>query len=368
MTQQFRGQKSCQNNLGRDSNIELLRLVCMLFIVIEHCMNFGLGITGMTVDSKFLPIGAIESFFIIAVDCFVLVSGYFGIKVKWKSAVHLYVVCVFYSVLLTLLSFYELGQFSIKEFIYSFLVFSNSRWWFIKCYFYLFLLSPMLNFAVESIKSKSNFIVILLIWSILTFYLGYFWSGSINPDGFNVMNFIFLYLIGRFISLYLPQRKDKKEVFKYVVGYIGGSICVSTMYLVVYYLNLDVKWVFLKCFSYNNPFVVFSAISFFLIFRSFSFKSKIINWLAASSLSIYLIHTGLRCWLFPFVEQMQNSILNGWLLALSLFLLSLCVMIVCILIDKLRIFITNPIERVVLKINWERYSDLLVKKIDCWIK
>ena len=86
MQEQFRGgQKSCQNNLGRDSNIELLRLVCMLFILLHHFIVHGSEF--VTAPSVWLTI--MNSFLVIAVDCFVLISGYFGIKAKWKGFIHL---------------------------------------------------------------------------------------------------------------------------------------------------------------------------------------------------------------------------------------------------------------------------------------
>jgi len=47
--------------------------------------------------------------------------------------------------------------------------------------------------------------------------------------------------------------------------------------------------------------------------------------------------------------------------------LALIIMVACILIDKLRMFITNPIERLILKINWDGYTNKLVTKIDNWI-
>ena len=52
---------------------------------------------------------------------------------------------------------------------------------------------------------------------------------------------------------------------------------------------------------------------------------------------------------------------------INLLFLVLIIMVACILIDKLRMFITNPIERLILKINWDGYTNKLVTKIDNWI-
>lgn len=74
---------------NRNSNLELLRIVCMLFIICHHWIVFildncgyhvPLGDTKQDYTSVFL-----NSFFIIGVNCYVLISGYFGIKLSKKS-------------------------------------------------------------------------------------------------------------------------------------------------------------------------------------------------------------------------------------------------------------------------------------------
>lgn len=66
---------------NRNSNLELLRIVCMLFIICHHWIVFildncgyhvPLGDTKQDYTSVFL-----NSFFIIGVNCYVLISGYF---------------------------------------------------------------------------------------------------------------------------------------------------------------------------------------------------------------------------------------------------------------------------------------------------
>ena len=58
---------------------------------------------------------------------------------------------------------------------------------------------------------------------------------------------------------------------------------------------------------------------------------------------------------------------SNYILFINLLFLALIIMVACILIDKLRMLITNPIERLILKINWDGYTNKLVTKIDNWI-
>lgn len=68
---------------NRDSNLELLRIFSMLFVLVLHFNGLALpfpthedlcqGISFSEISQM-----AIESFALVAVNCFILISGYFG--------------------------------------------------------------------------------------------------------------------------------------------------------------------------------------------------------------------------------------------------------------------------------------------------
>ena len=98
----------CKTDIGlsRDSNIELLRLVCMFFIVCHHfCVH---AVFPETLDSD-VPLSQgvvlstiIEGFLFIGVNCFVLISGYYGVKLKKKSLLNLWLTCAVYGLVIYL--------------------------------------------------------------------------------------------------------------------------------------------------------------------------------------------------------------------------------------------------------------------------
>ena len=65
---------------NRDSNIELLRIILMLFIVMHHIIS---SVIAPGFSSK--GFACIDVIFHTAVIIFVLISGYFGIKLRIKS-------------------------------------------------------------------------------------------------------------------------------------------------------------------------------------------------------------------------------------------------------------------------------------------
>lgn len=87
--------------------------------------------------------------------------------------------------------------------------------------------------------------------------------------------------------------------------------------------------------------------------------------MASSALSIYLIHEHnyISCKLYNYINSLSNMADSNYILFINLLFLALIIMVACILIDKLRMIVTNPIERLILKINWDGYTNKLVKKL-----
>lgn len=80
----------------RKSNFELLRIVCMLFIVSYHFLRYLVEndnvSTPIVYKATWLPLH-------IAVICFVLISGYFHIRPTFKGALKLLLpVLVYYAI------------------------------------------------------------------------------------------------------------------------------------------------------------------------------------------------------------------------------------------------------------------------------
>lgn len=73
----------------RQTNIELLRIFSMLMVLVIH---YNVATNGQTTHDmvitepwKAVGIACLKSLSFICVNCFIIISGYFGIKWKWKS-------------------------------------------------------------------------------------------------------------------------------------------------------------------------------------------------------------------------------------------------------------------------------------------
>ena len=137
----------------RNSNIELLRIVCMLMVVVLHFNNNGAntGIVNMpAVLTGRLTWGfLVESLCLVAVNCFVLISGYFAIKLKVRSLLKFYLQCFFiglvsYLVYVGLCDDFGVDSvFTVQIMAERLLAFTHNGWWFVVSYVGLMLLSPL---------------------------------------------------------------------------------------------------------------------------------------------------------------------------------------------------------------------------------
>ena len=185
----------------RESNIELARIVAMAMIVIWHFIVHGIFHEGMPVTyavSGPLPsrslIPLLISFLVIpGSDIFVMISGYFRIKLKWKSVISLWLMCAFYN----LVNVFVNGPVNASTILHAFII-SSCGHWFFKAYFWLLLASPILNKAIDNFTSRELRITVI-IGFVLTCISGWYF-GNDNVNGYNALNFFFLYILGAFID------------------------------------------------------------------------------------------------------------------------------------------------------------------------
>jgi surface polysaccharide O-acyltransferase-like enzyme len=332
----------------RNSNIELLRIFAMLFIIIYHYLGSSLGANS---DWKFLRMPII-SVLHIGVICFVLISGYWGIKFSLKGFLKLIIQCSFYSVLIYLVYILLNPEvYSLKGLIKSAI---PVQWWFINIYLCLYLLIPIINIPLKTATTEKKIIFICFLAAI-SFIFQYAPSLS---NGKNPVNFIFIYYIGNFIRHNL-NISSKLSVKKISAIYVLFNLLLFFSLLLLSDITFVRKILFHLTFPYNSIGLIINAILFFLIFCRLEIKSKVINWIAISILPVYLLHENryIGSYLYRFVNDMQGFINNPILFILFVGFLGIIVLLTCVCIDKL----INPVIKFIGNIIFE---NRLFKKID----
>ena len=253
----------------RNSNIELLRIIAMLFIVIWH-------ISIHAQKGELASHNYILALTITGVNLFVLISGYFSIKLNWKNLLTLVGTVAFYNLASIILKWQITGATPKPgEIAGCFPPICNAHWWFINCYFMLMLLSPIINIALEKATDKQYkyTLSILLFTSCIS---GFFFKNFINMTGYNTFHFITIYVLGNAIKkFHLPSRLSTKQ---FACTYILSTLCI---FVLSFFTS--------RTIFYNNPLIIISALSLFCLFANLDFKSKAVNYVATFMLPVYLL-------------------------------------------------------------------------------
>ena len=137
----------------RQSNFELLRIVAMLLIVAHH---FLIATGRLDYRSGTLRGGElVNSFCVVGVNCFILISGYFGIKFKWSKVAWLFYAIAFVAAVDFCLGMTGAAVFDSDYAINTIIPFTKRHNWFVPTYLALMCLSPLLNKALNAAGKRN---------------------------------------------------------------------------------------------------------------------------------------------------------------------------------------------------------------------
>ncbi len=276
----------------RDSNIELLRIIAMWMITVHHFLvNTGMHYSGIAGRAPLVDgyevATIINGLVYIGVNCFILISGYYGIRFKLRSLFNLWLICAFYMVCSPIIGYYlygtpfDVGQ-TIHNAIFSFSYTSN---WFIICYVYLYFLAPLMNYARDAMN-KRQYLYVLGLLTVLTLYFGFYrhemhW----NEDGYTVAQFIYMYMVGGYIRKFVRIEKVSWGGVMFAV-YIISCVMWGMLTIIQFRYGVMGHW---HPITYNNPCTIIGAIAFFMMMTTIHIKSKFVNRIAKSVLAVVML-------------------------------------------------------------------------------
>ena len=328
--------------MAKNHSINFLKIILIIMVIILHYFNANMGGLFGEVESNelnFYVSNFIESFCIIAVDCFVLITGFFMYKrnsIKISKVIKLIVtllILVFVIYILVYL-FTDLSL-SLKNLLNMYLnnVLKDSSWY-VWVYCALYLLVPYINKLVKSLSNKNLISLITLMLILFSIFPTFLTDVIIKDRGYGIVNFITLYIIGAFISKKFEYFKRKK-VSLYVSTYILCS-------LVTFLFSISSICYFSgKAYSYNSIFNIIGAVSFLCIFLKLNIKeNKCLAYMSKYTLSIYILHTLIILYqimwkdLFK-CDMFYHSIYMIFHMIFTVFFIFILSLIISIIIDKL---------------------------------
>lgn len=324
----------------RNSSIELLRIISMIMVLCLHC-NKDILITN---DFQMLAINRvlicfIEALSIVAVDVFVLITGYYSVantRIKWRKIADLVFLTSGYGGGIFLLGC-VLGaeSFSVKEFLKCLFPYFFNRVWFVNCYIVLLVFSPFINKLLRDLTLRSFRLLLALMILFFSIWPTFLPNPLSNDGGYGIISFVLLYCIGFYLRQYYQM--SKKSVVRYFITYVFATI--PTLFWFYYYGG---------GLAYNSIFIIIGSVSLVCCFLVYNWHSRIVNSISKSVIAVLIIHTHHTIRPDLFIQVLKTvEHLDEMTFVLS-YTIDICIVfIICILIDYARrIVFAKSINRI----------------------
>lgn len=286
---------------GRNSSIELLRILSMFAIVIHHYAVHG------TLNSDHYNPAILSTLRVnlflhylgkVGVCCFVIIGAYFLCEKRFnfRRPINLILTMMFYSfdIYLVLKYGFHTGIWGTDTFARTWLPFPlPSGYWFVYAYIVMLLAMPCLNIIINHLTQRKLLLLIVglfILWSIIPAGI---WMFGTKPDtsvedfGYTYTTYFFLLY---FVGAYLRKYRNKFWNSTWMTG-LASVVSILIAILLTFLVNGQSSLYYYEDIAgTNGPIVLISAVFIFAFFRNIQLNSKIINYIAGSMFGVYLIH------------------------------------------------------------------------------
>lgn len=356
-------------NKSRNSNIEILRIISIIMIIISHYTVHN-GVQNYT-----LPIG-FNRFFLevstlgnIGTIIFVLITGFYLYKsenIKLNKLIKLYLQILFYSGFIYLiLVVFNLETFSIKNLIKAIFPITFKEYWFASVYILLYIFHPFINKFLNALNKKEFFKFLLtsiFIFSILSTITIFSTITVANYYANELIQFILFYSMGAYIGKYNKNVFNNKKLNKIILLISVLILCFSVVFFDL--ISPKISFFMISTYFFNRTSIVSITLAFSLFNFFINKKEKnnvFINSISALVFGVYLISDNnyIRNILWSNIFHNANYVNSNLLIPHMIISVSIT-FIICIIIEYIR---KCTIEKFYIKYV-SNYIDKLQVKIE----
>lgn len=305
MTQkEMAGPRQAAGEKNRMANLELLRCVAMMMVVVLHYLGKGGLLADLTAERLNVPELAawlLEAFCIVAVNVYMFLSGYFlsGSSFRLSRLIQLWLQVWVYSVVFGLagaLSGVMRGdEFDLHYLLGLIFPILMKHYWFMTAYVFLYLMLPLVGMAVAKMTKgqlKVTLGLLLFAFCILKSVLPI--RFEMDGQGYDCLWYLCVFLTAAYVRRFgLPilTRRGRSAAL-----YVGGCLAVfaGTLALRQVYLRTGSLERMLKIFlEYNHILPFLAAVGLFGIFCRIQVGGRaaaLVNKIGPYTLGVYLLH------------------------------------------------------------------------------
>lgn len=363
---------------GRMANLELLRCVAMMMVVVLHFLGKGKvlpDLTGDRLGAHGAAAWLLETLCIVAVNVYMFISGYFlsASSFKLSRLIRLYLQVWTYSVVFGLAGALTgvLAETSFDTHYILTLIFpvTMGHYWFMTAYVFLYLLLPFVGAALGQMSKRQQqtalvllFLVFCVAKSVLPVRL------EMDGQGYDCLWYLCVFVAAAYVRRFGVGFLEKKG--RSFLLYIGCCLAIlaGTFGLRAVYLHTGSFGMMLKmCLEYNHILTFLAAAGLFGAFKGLCIQGKIarvINFVAPYTLGVYLLHEnlGLRySWQNWLGADRINSVpsLLLWTSAAVV-----CVFVCGVAVDMVRKWNFKLLNRILINLKFYRKIVAGIERVD----
>lgn len=273
---------------ARNSNFELLRIIAMFMIVVIHANMYLFQFVGGR--SAVFFNGMVNGICNIGVTCFILISGYHGMKFDIGKFIRLECMMITYSLVETVILCIMMpqqmqGAALLEQIVKSFLPFITRKHWFYSCYVCLLFLSGYIQKFIEHLKKEEFARLLLLLLVLFSVLPTLFYFELIPNNGKGLVQMIMVYMIGRYIRMYKDVRMPGKAGILFIILWALNGVSHE--------IPIQVGGIYHHLCKDNSITNLIMAIILFYLFKEFKFQSDFINRAAGNVFAVFALNDAL---------------------------------------------------------------------------
>ncbi|MDE7253171.1 MAG: acyltransferase [Acetatifactor sp.] len=366
--------KMMQKANERMKNLEELRCLAMMMVVALHFLGKGELLGDVTAESmEIVGIAAwvLEAFCIVAVNVYMLISGYFLSESSFKLSrlLKLYLQIWMYSVgvgaFAVFMGIVPADEVNTHYFLSLLFPVSMGHYWFMTAYIFLYLLLPIVGMALKSMtKGQLKLVLIMLLLAFCVLKSVMPFRMEEDGQGYDMLWYLCVFLVAAYIRRFGIGFLQKK--WHCICLYLGGVglVLAELFVLRAVYLQSGSLGLILKISTeYNHLSVLLAAVGLFGWFlhgKGEGILGHAATWAAPYVLGVYLLHEniGLRYgWQGLFGAE---SIGNVPQLLLGTVAAVLCVFITGVIVELARNFIVRGVGALLMHFQpWQKLMERL---------
>jgi len=345
----------------RMANMELLRIVAMMMVVLLHYLSKGAFLSPLTGEMQTNGYVAwlMEAFAIVAVNVYMLLSGYFLVESGFKPGRLVELICqvLFYTIMipavLVVCGILPVGDITVYQILQYLLPTQMLHYWFVTAYILMYLFVPVLSAGAKALSRKQLQLTITLLIEVLSV------SKSLLPVkleldnlGYDAIWFMCVFLVAAYIRLYGIPFFDRMS--KGIICYVCAALAVFVVAFGIraFYLKTGSLENFIQAtYSYNHIFVLVASVALFYAFYylRLSPESKLgvfVCKISPYTFGVYLLHEQIEVrWLWPSWLGANPAETTGMMVMRILYSV-LVVFVIGICVDFVRGYLFGIVKRI----------------------